>query len=159
MGGIMIRNRIITDLIKIVEETNINNLISAKELKRPEDQYTDEFIEEIKYLGLIGIIEVNEFMGESFPYIMLIGDGHINYIDFIDNYDEFYEIVIDYIKNHEDSMINALDISKEFNIPFVFVGTVFKDLERDNLIKLQRALGGLYISKITERGADFFNND
>ena len=155
----MIRNRIITDLIKIVEETNINNLISAKELKRPEDQYTDEFIEEIKYLGLIGIIEVNEFMGESFPYIMLIGDGHINYIDFIDNYDEFYEIVIDYIKNHEDSMINALDISKEFNIPFVFVGTVFKDLERDNLIKLQRALGGLYISKITERGADFFNND
>ena len=62
MGGIMIRNRIITDLIKIVEETNINNLISAKELKRPEDQYTDEFIEEIKYLGLIGIIEVNEFM-------------------------------------------------------------------------------------------------
>lgn len=159
MGGIMIRNRIITDLIKIVEETNINNLISAKELKRPEDQYTDEFIEEIKYLGLMGIIEVNEFMGESFPYIMLIGDGHINYIDFIDNYDEFYEIVIDYIKNHEDSMINALDISKEFNIPFVFVGTVFKDLERDNLIKLQRALGGLYISKITERGADFFNHD
>ena len=98
-------------------------------------------------------------MGESFPHIMLIPDGHISYIDFIENYDEIYGIVIDYIKNHEDPMINALDISKEFNIPFVFVGTVFKDLERDNLIKLQRALGGLYISKITERGADFFNDD
>ena len=158
MGGIMIRNRIITDLIKIVEETNINNLISSEELMRPEDQYADEFIQEIKYLDLIGIIKVNNFMGESFPYVMLISDGHIYYIDFIENYEEIYKIVIDYIKNHENSMINALDISKEFNIPFVFVGTVFKDLERDNLIKLQRALGGLYIIKITERGADFFNN-
>ena len=54
--------------------------------------------------------------------------------------------------------INALDISKKFNIPFVFVGTVFKDLERDNFIKLQKAVGGLYINKITERGIDFFND-
>ena len=159
MGEKKKKNRIITDLIKIVEETNINKLISSEELKCPEDQYSDEFIEEIKYLGLIGIFEVNEFMGESFPHIMLIPDGHISYIDFIENYDEIYGIVIDYIKNHENPMINALDISKEFNIPFVFVGTVFKDLERDNLIKLQRALGGLYITKITERGADFFNDN
>lgn len=155
----MFRNRIITGLIKIAEENNENNLISSEELKSPEDKYTDEFIEQIKNLGVIGIIDVNNFMGESFPHIMLIPDGHISYIDFIDNYDEIYDIVIDYIKNHENSMINALDISKEFNIPFVFVGTVFKDLERENLIKLQRALGGLYITKITERGADFFNDN
>ncbi|MGN0105267.1 hypothetical protein [Methanobrevibacter ruminantium] len=155
----MFRNRIITGLIKIAEENNENNLISSEELKSPEDKYTDEFIEQIKNLGVIGIIDVNNFMGESFPHIMLIPDGHISYIDFIDNYDEIYDIVIDYIKNHENPMINALDISKEFNIPFVFVGTVFKDLERDNLIKLQRALGGLYITKITERGADFFNDN
>lgn len=155
----MFRNRIITGLIKIAEENNENNLISSEELKSPEDNYTDEFIEQIKNLGVIGIIDVNNFMGESFPHIMLIPDGHISYIDFIDNYDEIYDIVIDYIKNHENPMINALDISKEFNIPFVFVGTVFKDLERDNLIKLQRALGGLYITKITERGADFFNDN
>lgn len=143
----------------MAEENNENNLISSEELKSPEDKYTDEFIEQIKNLGVIGIIDVNNFMGESFPHIMLIPDGHISYIDFIDNYDEIYDIVIDYIKNHENPMINALDISKEFNIPFVFVGTVFKDLERDNLIKLQRALGGLYITKITERGADFFNDN
>lgn len=155
----MFRNRIITGLIKMAEENNENNLISSEELKSPEDKYTDEFIEQIKNLGVIGIIDVNNFMGESFPHIMLIPDGHISYIDFIDNYDEIYDIVIDYIKNHENPMINALDISKEFNIPFVFVGTVFKDLERDNLIKLQRALGGLYITKITERGADFFNDN
>ena len=155
----MFRNRIITGLIKIAEENNENNLISSEELKSPEDKYTDEFIEQIKNLGVIGIIDVNNFMGESFPHIMLIPDGHISYIDFIDNYDEIYDIVIDYIKNHENPMINALDISKEFNIPFVFVGTVFKDLERDNLIKLQRALGGLYVTKITERGADFFNDN
>ncbi len=155
----MFRNRIITGLIKIAEENNENNFISSEELKSPEDKYTDEFIEQIKNLGVIGIIDVNNFMGESFPHIMLIPDGHISYIDFIDNYDEIYDIVIDYIKNHENPMINALDISKEFNIPFVFVGTVFKDLERDNLIKLQRALGGLYITKITERGADFFNDN
>ncbi|WP_074798044.1 hypothetical protein [Methanobrevibacter olleyae] len=97
-------------------------------------------------------------MGSPFPHIRLIFDGSLYYIEFIENYDELYDIIIDYIKNNENSMINALDISKEFNIPFVFVGTIFKDLERDNFIKIQKTLGGLYISKITERGIDFFNN-
>ena len=154
----MFKNRIIKDLIKIVKENKINDLISSEELKYPEDKYTDEFIEKIKSLGLMRIIDVQNFMGSKFPYVRLIPDGSIYYIEFMDNYDEIYRIVIEYIKNNENSMINASDISKEFNIPFVFVGTVFKDLERDNFIKLQKAIGGLYIRHITERGIDFFNN-
>lgn len=154
----LFKNRIIKDLINIVEENKINDLISSEELKYPEDKYTDEFIEKIKNLKLMSIIDVQNFMGSKFPYVRLIPDGNIYYIEFIDNYDEIYRIVIEYIKNNENSMINASDISKEFNIPFVFVCTVFKDLERDNFIKLQKAIGGLYIRHITERGIDFFNN-
>lgn len=155
----MFRNRIITGLIKIVEENNENNLISSEELKSSEDKYTDEFIEKIKNLGLMGIIDVQNFIGSKFPYVQLIPNGSVYYIDFIDNYDGIYNVVIEYIKNNNNSMINASDISKEFNIPYVFVCTVFKDLERNNLIKLQKAIGGLYIRNITERGIDFFNDN
>ena len=41
----MLKSRIISDLIKIVEETHTNKFISSEELKHPEDKYTDEFIE------------------------------------------------------------------------------------------------------------------
>lgn len=155
----MFQNRIIKDLIKIVEENQINDLISSEELKYPEDKYTDEFIEEIKNLGLMRIINVKNFIGSKFPYVQLIPNGSLYYIDFIDNYDVIYNLVIDYIKNNNDSMINASDISKEFNIPYVFICTVFKDLERNNLIKLQKTISGLYIRHITERGIDFFNDN
>ena len=155
----MLKSRIISDLIKIVEETHTNKFISSEELKHPEDKYTDEFIEEVKYLGSIRIIEINRNTSEFFPRVRLISEGNVFYADFIEKYDEIYEVIIDYIKNYKNpKKINALDISKKFNITFVFVGTVFKDLERDNFIKLQKAVGGLYINKITERGIDFFND-
>ena len=95
----MLKSRIISDLIKIVEETHTNKFISSEELKHPEDKYTDEFIEEVKYLGSIRIIEINRNTSEFFPRVRLISEGNVFYADFIANYDEIYEVIIDYIKN------------------------------------------------------------
>lgn len=146
----------IKKFIELINNKN-NNWISANELRLPEDKYADEFIDEIEIMKSIGLIQLRKSSNTNMPMIKLSPLGAYNGREFINNYDEIFNEVISSIKlNH--SLNNDVEISKELNIPRIFVSAVLKDLENQNLVEIKSGMGGNYISKFTDRGKEYFSN-
>ena len=123
----------IKKFIDLINEKNVT-WIKASELRCPEDKYDDEFYEEIKKMDVYGILKVRNFTHTHNSNILLTSKGAFLGKCYIDN---------------------DVEISKRLNVPRIFVDAVFVDLENQNLVKTKTGIGGMYISKFTDRGNDY----
>ena len=130
----------IKKFIDLINEKNVT-WIKASELRCPEDKYDDEFYEEIKKMDVYGILKVRNFTHTHNSNILLTSKGAFLGKCYIDNYDKIFEDVVSLIKR--------------LNVPRIFVDAVFVDLENQNLVKTKTGIGGMYISKFTDRGNDY----
>lgn len=144
----------IKKFIDLINEKNVT-WIKASELRCPEDKYDDEFYEEIKKMEVYGILKVRSFTHTHNSNILLTSKGAFLGKGYIDNYDKIFEDVVSLITSENSSLNNDVEISKRLNVPCIFVDAVFVDLENQNLVKTKTAIGGMYISKFTDRGKDY----
>ena len=140
--------------IKLINETNVT-WIKASELRCPEDEYDDEFYDEIKEMELYGILKVRNFSSTYDSDISLTSKGAFLGKEYIKNYEKIFDDVVSLITSENSSLRNDVKISKRLNVPRIFVDAVFEDLEDQNLIIIKTAIGGMYISKFTDRGKDY----
>nr|WP_295000088.1 hypothetical protein [uncultured Methanobrevibacter sp.] len=144
----------IKKFIDLINEKNVT-WIKASELRCPEDKYDDEFYEEIKKMDVYGILKVRNFTHTHNSNILLTSKGAFLGKCYIDNYDKIFEDVVSLITSANSSLNNDVEISKRLNVPRIFVDAVFVDLENQNLVKTKTGIGGMYISKFTDRGNDY----
>lgn len=146
----------IKKFINLINEKNVT-WIKASELRCPEDKYDDEFYEEIKKMERYGILKVRSFTNTHNSNILLTSKGAFLGKEYIGNYDKIFEDVVSLITSENSSLSNDVEIAKRLNVPRIFVDAVFVDLENQNLVKTKTAIGGMYISKFTDRGKDYFS--
>lgn len=146
----------IKKFIDLINEKNVS-WIKSSELRCPEDKYDDEFYEEIKRMERYGILKVRSFTNTHDSKVLLTSKGAFLGKDFIGNYDKIFEEVVSLITSESSSLSNDVEISKRLNVPRIFVDAVFVDLENQNLVKTKTGIGGMYISKFTDRGKDYFS--
>lgn len=140
--------------IELINETNVT-WIKASELRYPEDEYDDEFYDDIKEMELYGILKVRNFSSTYNSDISLTSKGAFLGKEYIKNYEKIFDDVVSLITSENSSLRNDVEISKKLNVPRIFVDAVFADLEDQNLIIIKTAIGGMHISKFTDRGKDY----
>jgi len=152
----MLEKRIET-FIDLINEKNVI-WIKSSELRSPEDKYDDEFYEEIKKMGLYGILNVRGATNTFDSRVSLTAKGAFLGRKYINNYDGIFEKVVSLVTAKDSPLKNDVEISKKLDVPRIFVDAVFEDLENQNLVKTKTAIGGMYIYKFTDRGKDYFSN-
>lgn len=105
----------------------------------------------------IKLIQINPSQAK-YPLIRLTAKGIYYGKEYLTDYNSTFDKVVSFIGSFDKTPINSKDISEELKINFFLVWAIFIDLENNNLVKTRKAIGGVYIYKITERGHDFFNS-
>ena len=150
-------NKRIKKFIELINKDKNIVWVVYDELKSSEDEYGDEFRAEINDMEMQGLLKVRSFTNNHDLKISLTPYGAFFGREYIGNYEKIFNDVVSLIisknpLNDDASIAYKLDISR------IFVDAVFQDLKNQDLVKLRTSSMGMYISKFTDSGMDYFSN-
>lgn len=147
--------RIIKDILNMIEQDKNIGLIDAKTLMSEEDEYEDEFIHVLKVMEIEGYIITYKPSSKRMPEVKLTPKGAFYGKEYIKDYDKIFNEVTSLIAKDSKQFNNNTTISRELNIPLIYVGAVLNDLEKQKYITLKQMASGLFF-KFTDRGREYF---
>ena len=141
---------IIENFITILNNKNSAHA-TAKELNY-ESECDSKFLQDLQLLEMYGLVQIPKSVDNN-PQVLLTFKGAYYGKEYIDNYDEIYDEVINLIKSK--SLKTTSEIKKILGIHHIIIGAIFIDLSEQGLITYEQGLGGLKL-KFSEEGKLYF---
>lgn len=145
----MFDENIIKNFIEILNDENKSHA-TAQELNYG-IECSNDFLQDLETLKMYGFIMVSNSVTNN-PKVRLTFEGVYYGREYLDNYVDYYDKVVELIKN--SSLKTTLEISKYLGVNHLVCGAIFIDLAEQGLIKYDKGLGGLKLKFIRE-GFDF----
>ena len=134
----MFDENIIKNFIEILNDENKSHA-TAQELNYG-IECSNDFLQDLETLRMYGFIIVSNSVTNN-PKVRLTFEGVYYGREYLDNYDESYDRVVDLIK--KSSLKTTPEISKYLGVNHLVCGAIFIDLAEQGLAKYKKGIGGL----------------